>query len=77
MADKPSGGSNTAQGGAGEGLKIGRYKEQRAAKLDHILRRIHNNGLDSLCQAEVGYLDRSAAELRFELGWSDSQPEYS
>jgi hypothetical protein len=53
-----------------------RYRDQRDARIDHILRRITTNGVDSLCAAELGFLERVAAELRYELGWSDSRPGY-
>ena len=51
-----------------------RYRDQRDLRVDHILRRLHNNGLGSLNNGELELLERTAAEIRFELGWDKSQP---
>ena len=51
-----------------------RYREQRNLKVDHILRRLHVNGVDSLNNGELEFLERVAAEIRFELGWDKNQP---
>jgi hypothetical protein len=40
------------------------------------LRRVHVNGLGSLSRDEKQFLDRVAAELRFELGWDKRNPDY-
>jgi hypothetical protein len=64
---------------AGEDLtpKEKRYREQRDLRTDHILRRVESNGLESLTTAERKFLERVAAELRFELGWKDAtHPDY-
>jgi hypothetical protein len=53
-----------------------RYREQRDSRIDHILRRLHNNGIDSLNNGELDFLERSAAELRFELGMDETQPHH-
>jgi hypothetical protein len=56
--------------------KVRRYREQRDNRVDHILRRAHNNGVESLSAGELDFLHRASAELRYELGWDESPPEY-
>lgn len=53
-----------------------RYRKQRDLRVDHILRRILHNGLASLSSAELAFLDRASAELRFELGWDERPPHF-
>lgn len=56
--------------------KARRYREQRDRRVDHILRRTHVNGIESLSASELDFLERAAAELRYELGWDNALPEY-
>jgi hypothetical protein len=51
-----------------------RRREQRDLRLDHVLRRLHESGLDGLGHAEMLFLERAAAELRYELGWDRTRP---
>lgn len=53
-----------------------RRREQRDLRLDHVLRRVHESGFDNLGHAEMLFLERAAAELRYELGWDKSQPHH-
>ena len=53
-----------------------RYRTERDLRVDHILRRISNNGLQSLSTDELGFLDRASAEKRFELGWDERPPHF-
>lgn len=46
-----------------------RYKTERGWKLDTLLRRIFDHGINSLTTDQATWLDRVAAELEVELGW--------
>ena len=48
-----------------------RYKTERGWKLDTLLRRIFDHGINSLTTDQAAWLDRVAAELEVELGWVD------
>jgi hypothetical protein len=47
------------------------YQEERARKLDFVLKKISQVGIDRLSTDERKFLDRVSAELRHELGWGE------
>jgi len=56
--------------------KTDRYKQERATRLDSLLRRIEKHGFHALGDDEVAWLERASGELRFELGWDDQDPSH-
>jgi hypothetical protein len=48
-----------------------RYKTERGWKLDTLLRRIFDHGINSLTTDQAAWLERVSEEIRLELGESD------
>lgn len=48
-----------------------RRRMRRDTRLDIVLRKIREHGLDSLSKVERVFLGECAKELRDELGWND------
>jgi hypothetical protein len=56
--------------------KRDRYRSEREIQLDHVLKKVSQVGVEHLSPEDVAFLDRVAAELRYEMGITPDKPDY-